>query len=63
MTCMYCYEKDKVLRYNLDSMKIRNDITDFIVRLAEKPSVDNNISVNYHGGEPLLKFKDVVEYF
>lgn len=59
MNCSYCYENNKKLRSI--SYDVLDGIIDFIVE-QHTNSVEKNVSVVTHGGEPLIEFEKI-KYF
>lgn len=57
LKCTYCYEEK---RNGYLSKEKAKDILDFIIKRSNIYQ-DNNISINIHGGEPLLNY-DVLRY-
>lgn len=54
LSCSYCYENDK--KNKIINMETINDTINFINKTYE---FDNELYVQFHGGEPLLEFEKI----
>ncbi len=59
LKCTYCYEGQEKLDKKLDNNTVQKVIKFIVQKTNEKK--DSFISVNFHGGEPLIAF-DIVQY-
>ncbi len=55
MKCKYCYEGQNKKHLKLDKKKC-DDIVKYIIKSAGE---DKNITISFHGGEPLLAFENI----
>ncbi len=61
LACKYCYEKDNVNRSACEQAVNIDQVIDFIKKKADYYKKDD-ISVSFHGGEPLLQYDRIRVY-
>lgn len=61
LACKYCYEKDNVNRNACEQAVDTDQVIDFIKEKADHYKRDD-ISVSFHGGEPLLRYDRIRVY-
>lgn len=62
MKCSYCYENNKISRdyYKFDNYVEK--IIEFISGKVHEEKNGSDVIINFHGGEPLLEYKEIVNF-
>lgn len=58
--CVYCFEKDRISHKKM-SEESRDEVCEYIIKLAESNPFLKHIGIRWFGGEPLL-YKESIDY-